>query len=340
MAIYVNTHRRAAVAALCLSVRGLAAMLLLTAALVGPIAYVASTANAVVPGANGLLVFSRQICLTVEDPCWEIVVANSTDTEETVVAGPYPQGVFDEHFVANWAPDGRSVIFMADLGDGQAIWQVNADGSGFHQVFVAPPDGTGLDDGPAFTPDGAWIIFTRCCPRSSGYGLWRVRPDGTGLRIVTTEHGSPKVEGPSDTLPQVSPNGRTITFNRNANGGARIATVNFAGGRLREITPFGFDAQFPNWSPDSQRIVFVSFGVVSGGDVWEVNADGSRLTQLTFDGHSLYPSYSPDGTKIIFGHRNDDGQRDLYTMNPDGTGISQLTNTAAIERSPQWAPAR
>ena len=124
------------------------------------------------PGANGRLVFSRQICQTDEDPCWEIVVANATDTEETVVAGPYPRSVWDDHFVANWAPDGQSMIFMADLGTGQGIWQVNADGSDFHEVFAAPP-GSGLDDGPAFTPDGTAIIFTAVLPAEApgtGYG--------------------------------------------------------------------------------------------------------------------------------------------------------------------------
>lgn len=318
--------------------RGIVSALLLATALVAPVVDAAGTANAVLPGANGLLVFSRQICQTEEDPCWEIVVANSTDTEETVVAGPYPRRVWDDHFVANWAPDGHSVIFMADLGDGQAIWQVNSDGSGFHEVFAAPA-GTVLDDGPAFTPDGTSIIFTRCCPQSSGYGLWRINADGTGLRIVTTETVGPNVDGPSDNLPQVAPDGRTIAFHRNANDcGCRIATVNFAGGRLREITPFGFDAQIPNWSPDGQRIVFESFSE-SGVNVWAVNPDGSGLTQLTFDDFSLAPSYSPDGTKIIFDHQNEDGERDLFTMNPDGSGISQLTHTAAIERFPQWAPS-
>lgn len=318
--------------------RGFVSALLLATALVAPVVDAAGTANAVLPGANGLLVFSRQICQTEEDPCWEIVVANSTDTEETVVAGPYARGVWDDHFVANWAPDGRSVIFMADLGEGSRIWQVNADGSNFHEVFAAPA-GTGMDDGPAFTPDGKSIIFTRCCPRSSGYGLWRINADGTRLRIVTTETVGPNVDGPSDNLPQVSPDGRTILFHRNANGN-RIATVNFAGGRLRQITPLGFDAQVPNWSPDGQRIVFVSFQVDAEPNVWAVNPDGSGLTQLTFDGVSRFPSYSPDGTKIVFDHTSEDGQRDLYTMNPDGSGLSQLTDTPAIERFPQWAPIR
>jgi len=318
----------------------LAAVLLSSAITVTQVAVSMRPATAVVPGANGRLVFSRQICSTEDDPCWEIVVASADNTEETVVAGPYPRGVWDDHFVANWAPDGQSVIFMADLGAGQAIWQVNGDGTDFHKVFAAP-EGTFLDDGPSFTPDGTAIIFTRCCLRT-GYSLWRIQADGTRLRIVTREVIGAKTDAPSDNLPQVSPDGRQITFHRNncqPDGchGIRIATVGVAGGQLREITPEGLDAQIPNWSPDGQRIVFESFSD-DGVAVWAVNPDGSELTQLTFDGFSLAPSYSPDGTKIVLDHRTDLGERDLFTLNPDGTGLTRITHTDAVERFPQWAP--
>ena len=317
--------------------RGLLSAILCTSALVGPIVVGAGEAGAVVPGANGQILFTRQLCLTDTDPCWELVVANATDTHETVVAGPYARGVFDDSFVANWSPDGHSVIFIADLGTGQAIWQVNADGSGFHQVFTPPTQS--LDDGPAFTPDGRWIIFTRCCPRPSGYGLWKVHPDGTNLRVVTTEPVPPNVDGPADNVPQVSPDGRTIAFQHDTATGANgIATVNFAGGRLRDMPLGGMKSQFPNWSPDGRRIVFQGADD-AGIDVWAINPDGTGLTQVTTDGNSRMPSYSPDGTKIIFARVMDDGSRDLFTMNPDGTGVTQLTHTPSSERWPQWAPA-
>jgi Tol biopolymer transport system component len=255
-----------------------------------------------------------------------------------VLAGPYPRSVFDDHFIANWAPDGRKAIFMADLGGGQGIWQVNADGSNLHLVWSPPPDGSGIDDGPTFTPDGKSIIFTRCCPQSSGYALWRINSDGTGLRLVTTETVGPGVDGPADTVPQVSPDGGTIAFDHNCpDCGGTIATVNIAGGDLRYLTDPSLDGILPNWSPDSKRIVFQA-----PGGIRAVNPDGSGLTQLTFDSgksRSRNPSYSPDGTKIIFAHVPSTGGRDLFTMNPDGSGVTQVTRTATDEFSPQWAVA-
>jgi WD40-like Beta Propeller Repeat len=140
-------------------------------------------AGAVVPGTNGHLLFTRAICKSDTRPCWEIVAAAPNDSHETVLAGAYPRGAWDDHFTANWSPDGKTVIFIVNQG----IWQVNADGSNLHLVWSPPPDGSGIDDGPTFTPDGNYIIFTRCCPQNSGYALWRINADGTGLQKVTTE---------------------------------------------------------------------------------------------------------------------------------------------------------
>jgi TolB protein len=300
-------------------------------------------AGAVVPGTNGRILFTRAICTSDTRPCWEIVSADPNGTHETLLAGPYPRGVWDDHFIANWSPDEKTVIFMADLGGGQAIWQVNADGTGLHMVWTPPNDGTGIDDGPAFTPDGKSIIFTRCCPQSSGYGLWRINADGSGLRIVTTEAVGPSVDGPSDNLPQVSPDGRSIAFHRNLNYcGCYIATVNIAGGNLRGLTDLSINAQIPNWSPDSKRIVFEMFPPNGGAEVGIVNADGTGFTQLTFGNGKTFnfaPSFSPDGTKIIFSRAPSTGGVDLFTMNPDGSGVTQVTRTSTDELFPQWAAA-
>jgi len=319
-------------------VRRLAGVLAAGMILLGLVAS-AGPARAVVPGTNGRILFARSICTSDTRPCWEIVAADPNDTHETVLAGPYPRSVWDDHFIANWSPDGRKVIFRADFSkdDRGAIWQVNADGSNLHLVWSPPPDGSGIDDGPTFTPDGKYIIFTRCCPQSSGYGLWRINTDGTGLRIVTTETVGPNVDGPSDNLPQVSPDGTTIVFHRNLAELARIVTVNIAGGDLRQLTDPSLNAQIPNWSPDGMRIVFQALG-----NIWAVNPDGSGLTQLTFDSgksRSVNPSYSPDGSKIIFVHVPSTGGRDLFTMNADGSGVTQLTRTATDEYFPQWAIA-
>jgi TolB protein len=305
-------------------------------------------ARAVVPGTNGRILFARCIvslkCFGSSTVAtWEIVAADPNDTNETVLAGPYTRNVFDDHFIANWSPDGGSAIFMADLGGGQGIWQVNADGSNLHVVWSPPPDGTGIDDGPTFTPDGKFIVFTRCCPEGYGYSLWRINSDGTGLKDVTKE---PVVngDGPSDTRPEVSPDGKRIVFNRCfPDAPCLVATVNINGGNLRELTDNTvFYTEDANWSPDSKKIVFQNFYFGGGADIAIMNADGSGLTRLTFNGEggrngSLNPCFSPDGTKILFSHFLSTGGVDLFTMNPNGSGVMQVTRTPDLEFAPEWA---
>ncbi len=228
---------------------------------------------------------------------------------------------------------------------------MDADGTGLHMIWTPPNRRSGIDDGPAFTPDGRYIIFTRCCPQPTSYGLWRINADGSRLRPLTREvAGGPKVDRPSDNLPQVSPDGTRIAYHRNvvscsdpSDCGNRIVTVNIHGGNRVQLTDPSIDAQIPNWSPDSKRIVFEMYPPDGGAEVGIVNADGTGLTQLTFgheDTFSFAPSFSPDGTKIIFSRfPSTRGGVDLFTMNPDGSGVAKATTTASVELWPQWAIA-
>jgi len=93
----------------------------------------------------------------------------------------------------------------------------------------------------------------------------------------------------------------------------------------------------PNWSPDSNKIVFYS-NRDGNMEIYVMNADGSSPTRLTNNSSDdRNPSWSPDGTKIIFNSERD-GNREIYVMNADGTGQTRLTTNTSIDEFPDWQP--
>ncbi len=109
---------------------------------------------------------------------------------------------------------------------------------------------------------------------------------------------------------------------------------------VRLTTESGVDVQ-PVWTPDGQRIVFVS-GRGGPRQLYVMNADGSEVRALTsLAGGAGEPAVSPDGTTIAFtGFAGGaDGQSDIYTI-PLGGGqpVAVTTTRDRRETRPAYLP--
>jgi TolB protein len=143
-------------------------------------------------------------------------------------------------FEPAWAPDGRRIAFTrgfatGDVGD---IHVLDLRTGRVAQVT----DSRAYDHQVSWAPEGNRLVFER--DRSTSSSIVSVRPDGTGLRRVTT--GSH-----FDIGPAYSPDGTLITFgsDRRESFFANLWTVRPDGSRLRMLLRLPFSEGFPDWQP-------------------------------------------------------------------------------------------
>jgi TolB protein len=151
-----------------------------------------------------------------------------------------------------------------------------------------------------------------------------------------------KVNGTS-RFPSWSSPGK-IAFDNGDPSSGDIYVVNPDGSGLQRLT---FHPEWrnirPAWSPDGQKIAFVSHPDGSDDRIFVMNADGSGVTQLTSVTKPIAdnaPAWSPNGQKIVF-QRNlgvGNGKTEIYTMNADGTDQTRLTNYPGRDQDPDWSP--
>ena len=136
----------------------------------------------------------------------------------------------------------------------------------------------------------------------------------------------------------VSPDGSTIVFDLLGD----IYRMPIEGGRATRLTSgIAFDAQ-PRFSPDGEKIVFVSDR--SGGDnVWTLSLDMRDTTQVTLGNNALYtsPDWSPDGNFIVVSRSGGlGGAAKLQLHHVDGRSPIPLIRAPATLKTlgAAWSP--
>ena len=131
-----------------------------------------------------------------------------------------------------------------------------------------------------------------------------------------------------------------------------IYVMDADGGNLRRLTNNPSSDYAPSWSPDGQRIAFVSDrdGHVDANgwhtfEIYTMDADGHNPQNLTNNPfNDRDPSWSPDGKRIVFSSDRDKGRGeaahnyDIYVMDADGGNPQNLTNNPQEDKEPSWSP--
>jgi Tol biopolymer transport system component len=116
----------------------------------------------------------------------------------------------------------------------------------------------------------------------------------------------------SNNSPWPSPDGRSIVYVASDDQTCHICVMDRNGRNSRQLTSTDRFDFGPSYSPDGSKIIFARAArhrpAHWGGmtwdewDIWQVNADGSALRQLTFGRYYSVdePYFSPDGKHILF----------------------------------------
>jgi Tol biopolymer transport system component len=207
-----------------------------------------------------------------------------------------------------WSPDGSRLAFVSARSGDEEIYVARADGMGVTRLTKLP----GPDLSPAWSSDGRRIVWSHDAEiwtmSASGAGKKRLvarakrwhehhSPTWHGASIVysstrvsafntelfrvpatrlTFTQGSDGTLG-DDSMPDFSPDGRTIAFTSNRDQQGEIYVMRAGGGGLKRLTRRPGDDWAPDFSPDGTRIAFTQLP----GTIWVMNADGSGLRKLT-----------------------------------------------------------
>ena len=130
--------------------------------------------------------------------------------------------------------------------------------------------------------------------------------------------------------------------------GSSIAVVKADGSEAdtpRILTDGALFGNYPDWSPDGQRIVFSTYPIGSfqeatkATNLYTIRPDGTELTQVTHfgenDTRAIQPTWTPDGKRIIFTQivRNPSqpwGERVIALIDADGTDLTLIPTPDAV----------
>jgi Tol biopolymer transport system component len=232
---------------------------------------------------------TRLAFLRADEAGWSAWVADTDGANQRQLTGLVVDGTIDTSDW-EWAPDGRSIVLAGSLRGQPAITVVPTDGSGDARTLDV---GMPAEQPTWRPPDGREILFRGTSP--AGFGLYAVRPDGTGVRPVTPSNG---VDEWDALYFGWSPDGDQVAYQWRDGAGPRLLYVVPAeGGAPRSITTEE-SAGPVAWSPDGKSIAFFD-DTGPARHVSVVAADGSGSPiRGPFEGFGNV-LWAPDGTKIL-----------------------------------------
>lgn len=179
-----------------------------------------------------------------------VVASTGGDPQLVTTTGP--------SYWHGWSPDGKTLAYCACRNGSYDIYSTTVAGGREVRLTQAP----GLDDGPDFSADGAYIYFNS--DRTGAMRIFRMRSDGSEQTQLTFD------EDYGDWFPHPSPDGRFLVFvsysssvkGHPPNQPVCLRLMSLLDGSVELLTElFGGQGTLnvPSWSPDGSEFAFVSY---------------------------------------------------------------------------------
>src|SRR6185369_1741361 len=187
----------------------------------------------------------------------------------------------------------------------------------------------------AWSPDGAWLAFTRH-EGTSIFVFLQATEGGQEKRLTTRKE--PECDA------SWSPDGKRLAFSFDKTvpnqGDMDVYTIGIDGDDMRPalVTEGKLShEEWPAWSPDGQWLALTSTRD-GNQEIYVVRPDGKDLRRVTNDpAIDAHPAWSPDSRQIVFATSRW-GDLELAVVNVDGSGMLRLTKSAGLDDYPAWSP--
>lgn len=249
----------------------------------------------------------------------------------------------------DWSPDGGRIVMTPRGPIPETLYEYDVANESTTVLFECADPCLG-DDEPAYSPDGSQVLFVRALGPFTSTG-----PANCGLWIGEIATGDVEQITGNEACdreynPRWSPDGTRIAYARERVDGSGVSDAIFVidsnGGAETQITPWETVAGYPDWSPDGEWIVFVTYPFLSFNEdgpvsnLYRMRPDGTEAEQLTFyvdpNPRPNQPRYTPNGEWIVF--TMDTGpSREIWVMPAEG-GDPMALITGGIHTHPAWQP--
>ena len=238
----------------------------------------------------------------------------------------------DDDFKATWSPDSKLLAFLRrpKQCDTKAEVVIIPALGGSERVVTEALDG--LD----WSPDGQKLVLADTDRPGGPMGLYQVSTYGANRTRITNRENSPQYH---DFNPKFSPDGNRIAFLRSwSHTSTDVYLVDLRSGQEMALTRDRRMVTNLDWSPDGQKIYFVSNRMINQR-IWSLDLQTGALRMLKglpIDIEDF--TLSPDGKTLAYVQVMIDTIIDLRPISPPSSIPACVINSSRGDDSPRLSP--